>query len=165
MRSIVAALAQAALANGPNSAQSSAGWHYDETEVPTASYISRLIKGLERDEIVQIFMDVNRRFVELASEYGFFDREYDYALNATWITWGGEGTPDDSNMILISNPEECSTGKGWCFTRLIVTDIDARFALGLNLAPDKNHRTGQFRRMLLIAAQEGGGVGRAHIDR
>ncbi|MFC6718901.1 transposase [Natrialbaceae archaeon GCM10025896] len=111
-----------------------------------------------------MFTEVNRRFIRFASTLGFFDRAYDYALDPTWITWGGDGGPGNEEMMLIENPEECDTGKGWCFTALAVMDLDARFALGVDLAPDKSQRTGQFRRMLRVAAREGG-VGRVHIDR
>lgn len=85
VQDIFAAIVQAALSNGMNSAKPDASWYYDADAIPTASQVSRLVRDLDHYEVRPMFTDVTRRFVEIAAEFGFFQDEYDYALDTTWL--------------------------------------------------------------------------------
>lgn len=161
VEAVIAAVAQGAYAHGLNSARPTAGWYYDMDDIPTAGQVSRLLRSVDTQNILQMFTDINRRFIRIASDHGFFRRNYNYALDTTWITYEGERSGDDGELKRIRNPKE---GPGWLFAVLCVMDVDARFALGLDLVEDKSTTTEQFRFLLRTAAQEGG-VNRVHIDR
>lgn len=161
---ILAAVAQAALINGLQSANPTASWYYDPDDIPTAGQVSRLLRSVDLDQILQMFTGVNRRFIKVASDIGFFQRDYDYALDTTWIVWDGKHEERDGELKLIENPKQGKTGKGWLFAAGCVMDLDARFSLGVDLVEDKSETTEQFR-FLLRAAGQRGGVGRVHIDR
>lgn len=161
---ILAAIAQAGLVNGPNSARPSAAWYYDAGDIPTASQLSRLMTDLDRNEIVEMFTAVNRRFIRTAKQLGFFQNAYDYALDTTWVDWGGIGDGDDPETDLINNPKETDTGAGWLFAALGVMDRNARFTLGIDLVTDKSETTEYFRYLLRTVARETD-IGRIHIDR
>lgn len=161
VEAVIAAVAQGAYAHGLNSARPTAGWYYDMDEIPTAGQVSRLLRSVDTQEILRMFTDINRRFIRITSEHGFFRRDYNYALDTSWVIYEGEHAGEDGELKRIENPKE---GTGWLFAVLCVTDIDARFALGLDLVEDKSETTEQFRFLLRTAAQEGG-VNRVHIDR
>jgi hypothetical protein len=158
---IIAAVAQGAYAHGLNSARPTASWYYETSEIPTAGQVSRLLRSVNTQEILRMFTDINRRFIRIASEHGFFDRDYNYALDTSWVAYEGKKVGEDGELKLIENPKE---GTAWLFAVLCVTDVDARFALGLDLVEDKSETTDQFRFLLRTAAREGG-VNRVHIDR
>lgn len=164
VRQIAGAIAQAAYANGLESARPTAAWYHAEEDIPPGYHIGRLIRGLDQNEILEIFTHINKRFIKLASERGFFQEEVDPALDTTWITWGGEGDGDDPDTALINNPKECETGKGFCLGALTLMTLDARFALGVDMAWNKDEITNQFRRLLRTLGQEGD-IGRIHADR
>jgi hypothetical protein len=158
VNAIFAAIAQAALNNGMNSAKPVATWYYEADEIPTASQVSRLVRGLDHYEVRPMFTDVTQRFVEIAAEFGFFQEEYDYALDTTWLDRDGEGE------LVIKNPKATETGQGWQFAALCVMNNEARFALGIDLVTDNSETTEHFRYLLRTAAKHGD-VGRIHIDR
>lgn len=158
---IIATIALAALGSGPDSAYSNGSWRFDPDEIPSHSHVSELIRDLDLDEIMAMFTQVNRQFIQYASELGFFDRASDFAVDTTWIEWDGEAEPE---MKLIENPKVGKTGKGWCFSGVTVIDPEARFSLGLNLVRRKDLRIEQFRRLLRMASQEIE-IGRVHSDR
>ncbi|WP_231990877.1 transposase [Natronobacterium gregoryi] len=164
VKAIIAAVAQGAYAHGLNSARPTASWHYETSEIPTAGQVSRLLRSVDTQEILRMFTDINRRFIQIASAHGFFDRDYNYALDTTWVKYEGKHVGEDGELKLIENPKQGDKGIGWLFAVLCVMDIDARFALGLNLVEDKSETTEQFRFLLRTAAREGG-VNRVHIDR
>jgi len=161
VEAIIAAVAQGAYAHGLNSARPTASWYYETGEVPTAGQVSRLLRGIDSQEILRMFTDINRRFIRIASEYGFFDRDYNYALDTSWVMYEGKHVGEDGELKLMENPKD---GTAWLFAALCVMDVDARFALGLDLVEDKSETTEQFRFLLRTAAREGG-VNRVHIDR
>lgn len=164
VKAIIAAVAQGAYAHGLNSARPTASWYYETSEIPTAGHVSRLLRSVDTQEILQMFTDINRQFIRIASEHGFFDRDYNYALDTSWVTYEGNQADEDGELKLIENPKEGEEGIGWLFAVLCVMDVDARFALGLDLVEDKSETTEQFRFLLRTAAREGG-VNRVHIDR
>jgi len=164
VEAIIAVVAQGAYAHGLNSARPTASWFYETSEIPTAGHVSRLLRSVDTQEILRMFTDINRRFIQIASAHGFFDRDYNYALDTTWVTYEGKRVGEDGELKLIENPKQGKEGIGWLFAALCVMDVDARFALGLDLVEDKSETTEQFRFLLRTAAREGG-VSRVHIDR
>lgn len=155
----------AALGNGVESARTYGGWFVDESDIPTASYMTRLLGGFTHNEIIEVFTPVYLDTIDVAAELGFFDEPYDIALDPTWVAYSGEKTPSDDGSTLINNPKAGETGIGWCFPVATVMNLDARFTLGVDLTTSsKDTRTDQFRRMLRIVDQEAS-VGRIHIDR
>lgn len=164
VEAVIAAVAQGAYAHGLNSARPTASWYYETSEIPTVGRVSRLLRDVDTQEILRMFTDINRRFIRIASEHGFFDRDYNYALDTSWVTYEGKQVGEDGELKLIENPKEGKDGIGWLFAALCVMDVDARFALGLDLVEDKSETTEQFRFLLRTAAREGG-VNRVHIDR
>ena len=165
VREIIAAIAQAALVNGGvRAGPAIAEWYYDESDIPPANRVSTLLAGLTRDDIGKMFTLATERFLDMVGELGFFDEERDIACDPTWVTWWGEDDSDDPNSKLLRNPEECESGCGWCFSTVSLTDIDARFAVGIDIAGDKTERSAQFRRLMRPIKQRDS-VGRVHIDR
>lgn len=161
VNAIIGAVAQATYAHGLNSARPTAGWFYDLGDIPSASQVSRLLRSVTTQDITQMFTEVNRKFIQVASDHGFFKRDYDYALDTTWVTYGSNRGSEDKAAKRINNPKK---GPSWLFAVLCVMDLDARFALGLDLVEEKSETTEQFRYLLRTAAVEGG-VDRVHIDR
>lgn len=161
VEAIIAAVAQGAYAHGLNSARPTASWYYETSEIPTAGHVSRLLRSVDTQEILRMFTEINRRFIRIASDHGFFDRDYNYALDTSWVVYDGKRAGENGELKLIENPKE---GTGWLIAALCVMDIDARFALGLDLVEDKSETTEQFRFLLRTAALEGG-INRVHIDR
>jgi len=150
VEAIIAAVAQGAYAHGLNSARPTASWYYETGEVPTAGQVSRLLRGIDSQEILRMFTDINRRFIRIASEYGFFDRDYNYyALDTSWVMYEGKHVGEDGELKLMENPKD---GTAWLFAALCVMDVDARFALGLDLVEDKSETTEQFWFLLRTAA-------------
>ena len=165
VRAIIAAIAQAALVNGGvRAGPAAAAWYYDESDIPTAGHVSALLAGLNRDDIGRMFTLATERFLDVIGELGFFDEERDIACDPTWVTWWGEDDSDDPDSKLLRNPEECESGYGWCFSTVSLTDSDARFAVGIDIAGDKTERSPQFRRLMRPIKQRDS-VGRVHIDR
>ena len=165
VREIIAALAQAALVSGGvRAGPVTAAWYYNESDIPTAGHVSRLLAELDRNEIGRMFTLATERFLDIVGELGFFDDERDIACDPTWVTWWGEDNVDDPDSKLLRNPEECESGYGWCFSTVSLTDSDARFAVGIDIAGNKTERSPQFRR-LMRPIKERDSVGRVHIDR
>ncbi|WP_248516351.1 transposase [Salinarchaeum laminariae] len=161
VKQVLGSIALGALSNSPTAGYDTGKWRFDSDEIPTPAHVSELVRELEFDEITDMFTQVNRLFIRCASDLGFFDQEYDYAVDTTWIDWGRDA---EDWMELINNPKECASGKGWCFAAVTVCDTDARFALGLDLVREKGATIQHFRRLLRMAAQEGE-IGRIHADR
>lgn len=165
VRELVATVAMAALGNGVESTRTFGGWFVDESDIPTASYMTRLLGRFTHNEIIEMFTPVYLDTIDVAAELGFFDEPYDIALDPTWVAYSGEKTPSDDGSTLINNPKTGETGIGWCFPVATVMNLDARFTLGVDLTTSsKDTRTDQFRRMLRVVDQEAS-VGRIHIDR
>lgn len=162
VQQIVAVIAQAVLINGVESGPAMARWDYDNTEIPTAAHVSRLLAETDRSEIQIMFTDATIEFISLAQSLGFFGEEYNLACDPTWVTWWGANS--DLVAKLIKNPSECASGQGWCFSTVAVTETDARFAIGIDIAENKKERVAQFRRLLRPLVPEDN-IGRIHIDR
>ncbi|MFC6861864.1 transposase [Halomicroarcula sp. GCM10025817] len=164
VREIVAAVAQATLVNGLKSSRPTAAWYYDTEDIPSAAQVSSLLGGVTPAETLWMFTDVNQRFIDLASDLGFFARDYDYALDTSWVKWDGKHEGREGELKLIENPKQGESGIGWLFAGLCVSERDARFAFGIDLVEKKSETTEQLR-YLLRKAEQVGGVGRVHIDR
>lgn len=157
---IIGSIAQAALIDGLFASKSIAGWHYCDDELIAPRQLNNLAGGFTRKEILQTFSKVNRNFISIAEEHGFFSTEYNYALDNTWVSWGG----DENAIHLIENPDRCDTGRGWCFAAVTIMDPNARFALGIDLVSDKSETVHQYHHLLRIIARDHP-IGGIYMDR
>lgn len=156
---IIGSAALGALINGPYSAPVFGSWFFDTGDI-IGDHLYDLIKSLDKDEINEVFNQINKNIVEYASGVGFFTQTKNIALDTTWVTWNGK-----NSIRTIKNPEKCSSGEGWCFAALGLTSSGSRFTLGVDLVQNKSDTVGIFRRQLRDAIKAGVNIGRLHIDR
>lgn len=162
---IVGSLAMAALINGPSSTRRSISWYYDQNDVVSADQLYSLIKQdwLNKDRIGQMFWNANLEIIELADKIGFFNSEQSVAADTTWINWSGSG--DNKELKLINNPEECESGRGWCFAALGLMSRQSRFALSIDHIDNKDETVGNFRNHLRDVSESAINIRRIHTDR
>lgn len=95
VEAVIAAVAQGAYAHGLNSARPTAGLYYDMDENPDRWASQPLLRSVDTQKILRMFTDINHRFIQNTSGHGFFKRDYNYALDTSWVTYEGEQAGED----------------------------------------------------------------------
>lgn len=145
---IVGSLAQAAMIDGVYSAEKIGGWHYSDEDLIGSRQLNSLLSDMTIRSINNMFEEVTQEFITRISELGFFNSEYDYAADTTWVNWHG-----DDMSELIDNPKRCETESGWCFAAVTCMNSDARFAFGIEMTTDKSNIVDHYERILTTIAR------------
>jgi len=146
---IIGSLAQAALIQGCYSAKPAAGWHYNDNELMGGRRLSDLISDVDTEKTINIFNQINNKFINIATDLGFFDSGYNYAADTTWINYYGDDMPET-----INNPKRCTTGEGLCFASASIMENNARFAAGIDIVKSKENYANIFSSILVDIAHE-----------
>jgi hypothetical protein len=141
---VIGSLAQAALANGIYASSRAAGWHYADSELAGGKQLSNIISRIGTDRQNKMFRKINKEFINIAAELGFFQSGYTYAADTTWIDWYGT----DDKEYVIRNPEKCNTGEGWLFASVTIMSKDARFTIGNDIIRDKSNVIASYKQFL-----------------
>lgn len=149
---IVGFVAEAAKDHGLRSAGRLAPWHYDEEEIPTADLVEKLFLRYNKNDIVEIFEQVNKRFISIAKDYGFFTHPYSYAYDTTWVSWDPEA--DDTAGITVIDEEEAEELDGWLFATVAVVDLEGRFAFGVNFIDERDQVPEHLKNLMRTVAEE-----------
>lgn len=160
----IAAIAQAGLISKLESAERIASWHYDSDDIPSSKHTLRLLNDLKRQEILDMFEAVDKRFMELAGENGFFDRSYSYAVDTTTVSWDTDVGSKMGGLHVVDEGEKGDADKTAKFVMVSAINKECRFAFGIDLTPDGREVPG-YGRNLLRFIEKNAGVKRVVMDR
>ena len=165
---IIGLVAEAAYGNGLDSAARRLTTNYKDSEIPTSDVVEALFNSQDRNEITYTFAQVNKRFIDIAKDFGFFTDPYYYAYDTTLVGWeegdfvhwdpleeDPETDEDDDEGEDEDEDEEGDEDENpWNFAVASVVNLEARFCFGVNYIKGKEQESEHISGLMRNVAEE-----------
>jgi len=167
---IIGLAAAAANGNGLDSAARMLPWYYKESEIPSSDNVKALFDSQDRNDIEDTFAEVNKRFIDIAKDFGFFTDPHYYAYDPTLVGWEegdfvhwdmDEGAPDadeddeeGEDEEEAEDDEEDESENPWNFAVASVVNLEARFCFGVNYIEGKKQESEKILGLMRNIAEE-----------